>query len=178
MGRRRNAGGRARELPSAVVAHACAGRLRLSFPDRKEQRPFFEEICEAVLQLPGVTKVEGRPATGSLIITHEGAHVQLIEAARERGVFGAQEPASSSAAHAKETTDWQSLVETLLKDMSTPSGAARSAAIVALIGMAVLQASRGQIMPPSTTALWYALSLLLGAGAPSGEGSGDGAGSE
>ena len=174
MGRRRSGGGKLHELPVALIAHACAGRLRLSFPDRKEQRPFFEGICDAVLRLPGVTKVEGRPATGSLIITHEGSHAQLVEAARESGVLSAQgvEP----SAPRKETSDWQSLVEPLLKDLSTPSGAGRAAAIVALLGMALLQASRGQIMPPATTALWYALSLLLGSGVPSGEGGEDGAG--
>lgn len=174
MGRRRSGGGNARDLPVALIAHVCAGRLRLSFPDRKEQRPFFEGICDAALRLPGVTKVEGRPATASLIITHEGSHVQLVEAARESGVFSAQDV--EAAAPGNQTSDWQSLVEPLLKDLSTPSGAGRAAAIVALLGMALLQASRGQIMPPATTALWYALSLLLVSDAPSGEGGGDGAG--
>jgi hypothetical protein len=166
-----------RDLPVARVAHACTGRTRLSFPDRKEQRAFFEQICDGTLHLPGVRQVEGRPATGSLIVTHDGTADALLEAARARGLFIVREPASGPAP-ASETPEWQSVLGMLFKDAANPAGAARMAAIVGLLGMTLVQASRGQIMPPATTALWYALSLLLGSGPSPGEGSADGAGSE
>jgi hypothetical protein len=177
LGRRRNGGASARDLPVALVAHACTGRTRLSFPDRKEQRSFFEQICDATLRLPGVRQVEGRPATGSLIVAHDGTTEALLEAAHESGVFIVPAPPSGPGP-ASETPEWQSLLGMLFKDASSPTGAARAASIVALLGMALVQASRGQIMPPATTALWYAMSLLLGSGAPSGAGGGEGAGDE
>lgn len=175
MGKRKSSGGSPRDLPVALVAHACAGRTRLSFLDRKEQRSFFEEVCDATLRLPGVSKVEGRPRTGSLIITHDGTSEALLTAARSSRAFVVEERESEPAPGGG-TPDWQSLFATATKITSDPSSAARSAAIAALLMMAMLQATRGQIMPPATTALWYAFSLLLGTGMPSGEGGIDGDG--
>jgi hypothetical protein len=164
-------------VPVARLAHACTGRTRLSFPGRKEQRSFFEQICDGTLRLPGVRQVEGRPATGSLIVTHDGTAEALLEAARASGIFVVEAPASGPAP-ASEAPDWQSVLGMALADVVNPAGAARAAAIVGLLGMALVQAGRGNIMPPATTALWYALSLLLGSGAPSGGDSADGTGSE
>jgi hypothetical protein len=145
----------------------------LSFPDRREQRAFFEEICDASLRLPGVSKVEGRPGTGSVIITHDGTTEALLQAARSNRAFVVEEMGQQSAP-AGDTLDWQALFTTATQDTSGPSGAVRSAAIAALLMMAILQITRGQIMPPATTALWYALSLLLGKDMASGETGGDG----
>jgi hypothetical protein len=173
VGRKSENVGSPRDLPVAIVAHACAGRIRLSFPDRKDQRSFFEEVCDATLRLPGVSEVEGRPGTGSLIITHDGATEALLQAAQSDRAFAVEKTGDESA-HAGDTLDWQALLARVTKDTSSPSGGIRSAAIIALLVMVVLQATRGQIMPPATTALWYALSLLLGKEMSSGEPSGDG----
>ena len=51
-----------REPPSkAIIMHACRGRTRLRFPDRKGQNAFFEVLCDEVLKIPGIIQVEGTP---------------------------------------------------------------------------------------------------------------------
>ena len=76
-----------RQKPSeaAELAHKCVGRTRLVLRDRKGERAFFEQLCDDVLALPGVTEVEGRTLTGSLIITHpDMGGADVIAAARKR----------------------------------------------------------------------------------------------
>lgn len=161
MRRKRGDGHSAPELPVGYLAHECAGRTRLSFANRKNERAFFEAVCNAALSLPGVSHVEGRPATGSVIVTHTGPASTVLDAARARGVFDVQVQPSEPAG-GDQLGAWHSLIgEPMTGAQSTPNFA-RTTTILTLLFMALVQAMRGQVMPPATTALWYALSLLLG----------------
>jgi hypothetical protein len=135
----------------------------LRFSAHKGEPAFFEQLCDATLALPGVTKVEARPATGSVIISHDGPLAPLAEAARTAGAFLVAGTDDGPAAESW-SAEVQRLFSGLLPPMSDNTATARSGAAVVLLAMAAIQASRGHVMPPATTSLWYAISLLAGGG--------------
>jgi hypothetical protein len=104
--------------------------------------------------------------TGSLIITHDGTLQQLTEEACKSAIFEVSEV--SEAKPQREAEDWQQLAASWFAGSADKSASLRMAAVMALLGMAAIQVGRGQIMPPATTSLWYALSLLMGSG-PAGD---------
>ena len=170
----RERGGRAHEPPVGHIAHACAGRTRLSFAAHKGDTATLTALCDGMLGLPGVHLVEGRPATGSVIVSHEGAAEQLIEAAAAAHVFRVHTPtAADDGVAGASVDDWQAMVGAALKELGGQVGVARGGAALAFVAMAAVQASRGNVLPPAATALWYAASLLLGREAPDGGGSTD-----
>lgn len=159
---RRERSARGHEPPVGLVAHACAGRTRLSFAAHKGDAATLTALCDGVVGLPGVHGVEGRPTTGSLIVSHEGTAERLIEAAAAARVFRMHEPAAGGDVPGATENDWQAIVGAALKEYGGSVGVSRGAAALAFVTMAAIQASRGNVLPPAATALWYAASLLLG----------------
>ncbi len=162
----RKKSGRVPEVPAGRIAHACAGRTRISFAAHKGDTATLTSLCDGVLGLPGVHLVEGRPATGSVIVSHEGTTEQLVEAAAAAHVFCAHELAAAQSDGSRQD-GWQGMIEVAMNELGGSIGMARGGAALAFIAMAAVQASRGNVLPPATTALWYAASLLLGREMPS-----------
>ncbi|MDX2156047.1 MAG: hypothetical protein SFW09_05995 [Hyphomicrobiaceae bacterium] len=176
MASRKERRARGDEPPVGRIAHTCPGRTRLSFVAHKGDTATLTALCDAVLGLPGVHRVEGRPTTGSLIVSHEGPAARLVEAAIAARVFRTPEPpAADETGAGVSEDDWQATVSAALRELSGPVGVARGGAALAFVAMALVQASRGNILPPAATALWYAASLLLGREAPDAGGGDAGA---
>lgn len=157
---RRKKGDNGGSVPTGILAHSCASRMRLSFPDKKGDRKFFEALCDQVVQLPGVKEAEGRVLTGSLIVSHDDSSEALVNAARYAGIFDTHEEPPAPAPGG-EFEAWKKWADEALKYLGGPGASVSSMASLAFFLMAVTQLARGQTMPPAATALWYAISLLL-----------------
>ncbi len=163
--RRRSSRPRTEPLPRAVIKHACPGRTRFGFADHKGNRAFFTSLCDAALELPDVLQVEARPATGSLIVTHEGTADGLALAAAAIGLFEIIE-AEVSADPSGQLAGWQTWADDFLKRETGHGLSVQTVAAMSFFAMALVQASRGRWMPPAATALWYAIDLLSKSAGP------------
>ncbi len=128
-------------------------------------------------KLSGVQQVEARPATGSLIVTHDGSSDDLIAAAKLAGLFLVEEIAESYAP-GFEVLAWKERIDSFLKGTFGSGLDLRAVAAFAFIAMALRQLAAGNVMPPAATALWYGLSILLAGGAPPDAGAEGGDGGE
>ena len=172
-GNRGDKGGEKRRagIAAAVeLAHACHGRTRLVLRDRKGDRAFFESFCDDILALDGITEVEGRPLTGSLIITHpETASADIVEAGHRAGLIAIR-AAPPPPDPASEFAIWKYRLDEALGRSTGQALSLDTAAALAFFAIAMTQIQRGQFFPPAFTALWYALSLLRNGMPPGGPG--------
>ena len=128
-------------LPVAELVHAMPGRARLRIIERRGDTVFFAAIATGLSALPGVHRVDVRPFTGSIVITHGPPIAGIGAVAQEAGLFALVEVAEEPAAWPELPID------------------ARVAATVGLGLVAVWQLLRGQVFPPAVTAAWYAAHL-------------------
>ena len=129
------------DIPSALIVSSLAGRLRLRFPDHRDDAAFFRQLGQGVLMLPGVTASSTNALTAGVLIRFRGTTEALLAAAVREGVFRA------------------AMIPTALRAPKVADLAPIGAAAFGL--MALLQAARGSILPPAATLIWYAASLIL-----------------
>jgi hypothetical protein len=159
----------------AHIAHSCPSRTRLSFPDLKGKPAELTELCDKAMKLKGVRQVEGRPLTGSLILTHDGSPEDLVRSARRAAVFDVKDAAPEEHQIHADARAWQSWIDRTLKEGVGGGFDARALGAAAFFAMALRQLAAGHVMPPAATALLYALNLLSPSnkadpGAPDGNG--------
>ena len=147
----------------AHIGHSCRSRTRLSFPYLRGKTQEFTALCDGALKLKGVRQVEGRPLTGSLIVTHDGSADDLAHAARKAGLFNVKAVAQEHKFH-DDARQWKETVDRALNDAVGHGIDARAIGGLAFLAVALGQLATGRVMPPAATALWYALNLI----APSG----------
>lgn len=169
--------GEATPLPVARIAHACPSRTRLQFPGLKGRSEPFKSLCDAVAKLSDVRQVEARPATGSLIVSHDSSTEDLIAAVNLAGLFLVEETAETHAP-GFEAQLWKKRIDAFLKDTFGSALDLRAVAAFAFIAMALRQLAAGNVMPPAATALWYGLTILLTGGMPPDAGAEGGDGGE
>lgn len=142
------------------IVHATQTRLRLHAADLTDHPQQMAELADALTSLPGLTRVVGRPETGTLIL-----HVDHDVTGFARNLFASG--AVALVPRPASPTPVSRLAEAGLSQLdqavrNRTSGAldARSALAVMLFGFAVYQAFRGQLAGPVTTLLLGVLSLL------------------
>jgi len=130
-------------LPEAYVAHASMARLRLRIPSRRHDQAFFDRVCERLAARAEVVAAKANPATASLLIQHYCPLERLYSVAADENLFAVagRKPAASEAGFANLDFD-----------------AARFAVPV-LVGLAMLQAVRGNLLSPATSLLSLALAV-------------------
>ncbi len=130
------------EAPRAIIVSAVAGRMRLRLPGHRDDAAFFALLAQRALMLPGVVGAAANPTTAGLLLRFRGAAEAVLAAAAKEGMFRATAQAPATR---------------------TPSAAQFAPVGAAAFGLlAALQASRGAVLPPAITLLWYAGSLLRG----------------
>jgi hypothetical protein len=134
------------EVPRAIIVSAVAGRLRLRLPGHRDDAAFFALLAQRALMLPGIVGAAANPITAGLLLRFQGTPEAVLAAAAKEGLFRA----------------------TAAAPVAPPPSAAQLAPVgAAAFGLlAALQASRGAMLPPAATLLWYAGSLLRGLAAP------------
>jgi hypothetical protein len=129
------------EPPLARVASHAPGRVRLRLAAHRGDAAFFSAVSAAALMLPGVTAAAANPETAGLLLRFRGDLATVLNAAAREGLFTVAAPSRAPE-----------------------SRAARAEGLGGLLlgGLALVQMTRGVILPPALTLLWYAGSLLRG----------------
>lgn len=133
-----------------TLLHTAGRRTRLRAEGLAGNADALVALADRIASLPGVTSVEPRPLTGSLIVHHDGPAERLIEAATTAGLVRPTPPApvipvTLAAGLAGLAADQR------LKDMSGGRLDLGGAMFVVLAGLAIVQAARGQLVGPALT---------------------------
>jgi len=155
--------------PSAYVKHQLPGRVRLKIPQKKGDEDYFDRIAKLFANFPGITQLQLNPAAASVLICHDGTEAQfgnIAEFAQAKGLFSiAEQPEEEtfSIPHlpiATLTSTGLNRLDESLMDFSQGRLDNRSLFVLTLTGLAIHQLTRGNIMAPASSLLWYAIELL------------------
>jgi hypothetical protein len=157
---------------SLFVAHQTQGRTRLRLTQRlagqqrDEQLATLIGLAERLGQtLPddsGLLRVEPRPATGSLIIEHPDCDIDELE--RTLGALDCRlesPPAQTVRPGLSPLLSGLDQADRTLRESTSDATDLRTLMFLLLVGLAVAQLLRGQVMAPATSLLWYAFDLAL-----------------
>lgn len=156
-----------KKYPGAYIKHQLPGRVRLKFPKKKGDFDYFDRIAEQFSDCPGISQLQFNPLAGSLLICHgaETQFVNIAEFAQTNGLFTLIDPpdemvAISHLPLARLTADGLGNIDGMLMNFSRGRLDSRTLLIMALIGLAVRQGTRGNIMGAASSLIWYAFRLL------------------
>lgn len=143
-----------KKLPLAKIVHAMPGRARLRIAARRGDGVFFASIATGLLAIPGVSRVETRPLTGSVVIEHAEPFARITSAAEQGRLFVLADAVSAPSSAPAMPTD------------------PKLVAAVGLGAFALWQLAEGRLLPPAVTLAWYTahLSGLLSNGSSAEDG--------
>jgi hypothetical protein len=148
-------------LPTAYRVHTLPGRLRLRVPEKRKDEDWLEETASQVAEMPGVLAVKVGITTGSLLIHHD----PQLDVAAQIADAGLATVESQSDAPSRDglsaLSASLSAIDKEVRQFSLGSADLRALFFLLLVGMAVRQILRGDIVTPAVPLLWYALSLVL-----------------
>lgn len=150
--------------PRADIAHLMPGRVRLRVTERRGDEAWFRTAVAQLGECPTVSHVTASTVTGSLLVLHDGEDIDVIESyAKAVGLFDViKASAPIEGRPAAPDVLIRSGLEHADRWVRRESGEGtdfRSLALVGLLGTAMWQALRGQILPAGGTLIWYALTL-------------------
>jgi hypothetical protein len=128
-------------LPLARIVHTIPGRARLRIDSRRGDGAFFAALATGLSIIPGVSRADVRPLTGSVLIEHNGPLERVIAAAAQKGLFVVARASTVAAAAPPATFD------------------PKVAMGVGLGVFALWQLAQGRVLPPAVTLAWYAANL-------------------
>jgi hypothetical protein len=147
------------DLPQAQVVHACTGRARLRIPALRYNEAYFTGLTQRLEHCHGVVAVETNAATASIVIRHHGPFAHIAEFATAEQLFTLPTLVASSESALRGASQSLRGVNDMVQGFTRGVLDAPSLVYVGLVGLAVVQALRGNVAGPSTTLLWSALSL-------------------
>ncbi len=146
-----------------AIAHQTDGRTRLRALVRPVDTLELMDIADSVSGLRGVDAVDFRATTGSLVIEHPDYHWEEIEHELARvgieiaGSVDGIDGYTDSLAPVRATIGH---VDGLMTRLTTGGVDMRTITFVLMLGLALRQIMRGQIMAPAFCFLWYASETL------------------
>lgn len=153
-------------MHTAYVVHRLPGRLRLKIPAKRGNAGYFAALAEALRACPGVLSVEANATAASLLI-HYPPTLETADLAA-----AASKAAPLDLAYGEPPAD--SIAETLaallqrgdsvLRRSSGGQMDFRSASVLTLLGLALYQIARGEILQPAVPLLLGAMAALPGNG--------------
>jgi Heavy metal associated domain 2 len=154
--------------PRALVTHALPGRTRIRIDEKRGDEAYFATVNQALADCPGVEGVETNDVTGSVLVHYACDDLPIWNYAATEGLFrvgGTPVPASVSLPVATNLYPRRNHVRNHPPMSILEARNWRPLIFLALVGIGIAQAVRGNIAFPALTAFWYALHLLP---APSG----------
>ncbi len=143
------------------LVHQLPGRVRLRPRGTALSPEELSLLTEAMARLPGVIACVGRLVTGSLIVEHDGDFSRIAEDAASQGLFElAEAPEPKPVGLIAE--EGLTYADLRLRELSNGQFDLRSALGTLILGLAVLQLARGQIVGPAMTLLLQSIDLLAG----------------
>lgn len=143
---------------TAYLVHKAPGRLRLRVPGMRGDVPFFRDLVARISPLEDIEAVRANPDTGGILILHRrDAQQAVLDRLASAGNLTADEYVPPSA-FSRAIAGLGKLDEVLARE--TRGGSSLSSVVfLLLVGMALAQIARGQVMAPASSLLWYALDL-------------------
>ncbi len=156
------------DQPYAYIKHQLPGRVRLKIPQKRGDFGYFDRIAELFADCRGITQLQLNPPAASVLICHVTGtdFLNIVEFAQTNGLFTVieqPEEETFSIPHLpipKLTSKGLNRIEESLMDFSQGRLDGRSLLILILIGLSARQITKGHILGPASTLLWYAFSLL------------------
>ncbi len=141
------------------LVHKLPGRVRLRMSGAALTPDELSLLTEAMVKLPGVIGCVGRLVTGSLIIEHDGDFSSIAEHAASQGLFElAEAPEPKPVGLIAE--EGLTYADLRLRELSNGQFDLRSALGTLILGLAILQLARGQIVGPAMTLMLQSIDLL------------------
>jgi len=151
-----------REAPIQLV-HRTHGRVRLHVPAIVGRPDEGRKLAALTADLTGVSRVQARVTTGSLVIFHLGEWESIqsqLEAAAGHPVVPSPEPFSGGPTAMQRTAV---VVESLDQGTRRASGGRTDLSELAFLGLLVagaIQVARGKMVGPAITLFSQALTLM------------------
>ena len=155
--------------PSAFIKHQLPGRVRLKIPQKKGDFRYFDRIAESFAECQGITQLQLNPPAASILICHrtDTLFQNIAEFAETKGLFSLTEMPKDYEAIAIPNLPIATLtslglnrLDDSLLDFTQGRLNGRSLLFLSLIGLGIHQATKGHIMAPAASFLWYAIELL------------------
>ncbi len=146
----------------ARLVHRLPGRVRLRVDGRRGDRDWFDGVALELALVEGIHAVEANPLTGSLLIRFEGSLERLLGELAGRGLVRVEDPQPRELPLHHRLAERAVVLDAGLRGATAGELDLRGAALLGLLGLAVVQAMRGQLAGPAVSSLWYASSLARG----------------
>lgn len=148
-------------IPLAYMAQRLPGRVRLRIPSQRGERDYFAHTGERLHGCPGVEWLQTDFRTGSVLIEHtpELDIFRLARFAEDAELFCVSESGDRGTTMLRGVSTQLAGLDAWLKEISRGRADLSSSLFVLLLGLAIVQIVRGQILGSATAFLWYAVDL-------------------
>jgi hypothetical protein len=149
------------EPPTAAVVHRLPGRIRLRIPDRRGDLGYFDRLALELAMLDQVRRVSVNPATASLLLHYEEPLDRMVETARTQGLFTLADLTLRLEPIEQRLRQTFASADVTVREATAGELDLLGAAALGMLGLAALQALRGQLLGPAFNLAWYAGTLVL-----------------
>jgi hypothetical protein len=146
--------------PRAYPVHHMPGRTRLRVRARRGDRAFFADVGARLRRLPGVSRVDVNPTTGSLLIHHSIPIKQLVSAALGSDLGDLVDFVLSAPPVAQRLRAEVMQVDKGIRSYTGNELDLRTVAAIGLLAFAATQLLRGREAVSSVSLAWYAAELM------------------
>jgi hypothetical protein len=152
------------DLPEdTILSHTSKGRLRLKVPSMKRNPAFFDQLQRKLKEIPGLTKVQVNPLSGSILILHTELPDEISAWMKSRNTLPSKgNPLlHPNNIHKKISVTFEE-VNGRIRGFTKGELDVPTLSFVALLTVGIYQISRGNFTAPAWyTAFWYALNIFL-----------------
>ncbi len=147
-------------LPQAHIIHQLRGRVRLRIKEKCQDPDYFAVLCQRIESLAGVTDVSANPTTGSLLLLHpESPFAEIETQLKALGLFEIVDAPVPQQSALMPVFSGIARIDEGLAEETSGSYDLRTLAVIGLVGFAVYQLYRGNIVGPAIPMLISALDL-------------------
>jgi hypothetical protein len=147
-------------LPDAHVIHSTPGRVRIRVASRHRDEAFFAQARTQLAQLEGVKRVEANALTGSVVILHALELGALVRHCERAGLFRLSLVAPALVPASAEVSERVRGANRIVSSLAGGRIDFATLGFATLVGAAIYQASRGQLLGPAVTLLFQAITAL------------------
>lgn len=149
-------------MPDAHLIHRLPGRLRMRLPDQRKDQAFLDDLASRMSMHEGIERVTCDAVTGSLLIRHsldDATLDRILEQQFDLALAPAPVPTVHNGLAPLNAT--MNAVDYGLRRATGGSTDLRVVLFLLLMGLAVRQMLRGQVMVPAVTLLWQAFEVAM-----------------